>query len=193
MIRVAPAPVPDGFEDAVERPGKLWLLENPTGRPKDLWSPVFRNKLADAFDQRCGYAAMYEPVGTVDHFVSCTEDRSRTYDWTNYRFASQWLNSSKFTLLASQVIDPFEVDDTWFEILLPSLQLILTDAVPAGERERAQFMLDRLHLGHDERILRQRRAWYRLFTDGKLTLEGLEHMAPLIARAVRKQLASEPG
>jgi hypothetical protein len=28
-------------------------------------------------------------------------------------------------------------------------------------RERAACMLDRLHLGHDERVVRQRREWYR--------------------------------
>src|ERR1041384_7919968 len=31
---------------------------------------------------------MYEPVGTVDHFVSCDEDRRRAYDWANYRYAA---------------------------------------------------------------------------------------------------------
>lgn len=44
---------------------------------------------------RCGYSAMFEPVGTVDHFVSVDEDMQLAYDWGNYRYASGWINSSK--------------------------------------------------------------------------------------------------
>lgn len=130
---------------------------------------------------------MHEAVGTVDHFISVDEDRSRAYDWTNYRFSAAWINSSKQNLRSSQIIDPFEVDNAWFEILLPSLQLVLTDQVPPDERDRAQFVLDRLHLGHDERILRQRQAWFTMYEKGDLTLAGLEKLAPLIAAAVRKR------
>ena len=74
-----------------------------------------------------------------------------------------------------------------FEILLPSLQLVLTSAVPSAIRKRADFTLTRLHLRDDERIIRQRQQWYRMYQEGKLSLEGLETVAPLIARAVRKQ------
>ncbi|HEX4416808.1 MAG TPA: hypothetical protein VH165_02865 [Kofleriaceae bacterium] len=130
---------------------------------------------------------MFEPVGTVDHFVSCDEARHRTYDWDNYRFASAWLNSSKQTLRSTDVLDPFEVDDAWFEILLPSLQMVATAAVPADKRELAERMLTRLHLGHGERVMRQRREWYRMFQEGELTLDGLAKKAPLIARAVENQ------
>jgi hypothetical protein len=67
------------------------------------------------------------------------------------------------------------------------MQLVLTDRVPENERKRAQFVLDRLHLGHDERIVRQRREWYRMYQEGELNLVGLAKKAPLIAAAVRKQ------
>ncbi|HEX3482356.1 MAG TPA: hypothetical protein VHT91_45380 [Kofleriaceae bacterium] len=50
-------------------------------------------------------------------------------------------------------------------------------------------MLVRLHLGHDERVVRQRREWYRMYQVGELTLDGLAGKAPLIAAAVRKQAA----
>jgi len=129
---------------------------------------------------------MYEPVGTVDHFVSIDEDRSRAYDWTNYRFSAAWINSSKQSLRSDELIDPFAVTNEWFEVQLPSMQLVLTDCVPENERKRAQFVLDRLHLGHDERIIRQRREWYRMYQEGELTLDGLKKKAPLIAAAIEK-------
>jgi hypothetical protein len=72
--------------------------------------------------------------------------------------------------------------------LLPSLQLVMTDAVPATERERAAFTLARLHLRDSEPIIRQRRSWYEMYEQGKLTLEGLDDVAPLIAQAIRKKM-----
>jgi len=126
---------------------------------------------------------MYEPVGTVDHYLSCEHHRHLAYEWSNYRFASAWINSSKGTV-DDQVLDPFQVGDDWFEILLPSLQLVLTDAVPLRVRQKAEFTLQRLHLRNDERVLRQRQQWYQLYLDRDITLEGLEKKAPLIARAI---------
>ena len=78
--------------------------------------------------------------------------------------------------------------DGWFEVLLPSLQLVATDAVPEVLRDRANFVLKRLHLRDDERVVRQRREWYRMYQEGELTLDGLRKKAPLIAAAVAKQL-----
>jgi hypothetical protein len=126
--------------------------------------------------------------------VSWKEDRSKAYDWSNYRFAAGWINCSKQNLDSNQMIDPFCVGDDWFEILLPSLQLVTTKAVPEGMRERAKTMLTRLHLQDDERVIRVRRRWYELYQDGNLTLEGLRESAPLIAAAVERGAApSTPG
>lgn len=188
MIRFALAPKPEGFTERVEMRGAAWLQANATGRPSSYWNE-FRSALADALHNLCGYSAMWEPVGTVDHFVSCDEDRSRAYDWSNYRFASAWVNSSKQALRSSQILDPFEVEDDWFEILLPSLQLGLTEQIPSAFRDRAEYVLTRLRLRDDERVIRQRRAWYRLYIEGKLTLEGLAQCAPMIAAAVRKAIS----
>jgi hypothetical protein len=130
---------------------------------------------------------MYEPVGTVDHYRSCSKEPELAYEWSNYRFASAWINSSKQSA-DTEVLDPFEVEDEWFEILLPSLQLVTTPNVPAHLREKANHTLERLHLRDDERVVRQRRAWYALYQEGMLSIEGLDMRAPLIAAAVRKQL-----
>ncbi|MEP7125266.1 MAG: hypothetical protein ABJE95_30325 [Byssovorax sp.] len=186
MIPVAPVPEPASFDETARRPGNAWVAEHPGARrPRDYWSR-FRGILADGFANRCGYSAMHEPVGTVDHFRSIATDPQLTYEWTNYRFASPWLNSSKGS---SEVLDPYEVGEGWFEVLLPSLQLVLTEKIPAEIRGRAEATLRRLPIEHDERILKQRRRWYQHYLDGKLSFEGLSDNAPLIAAAVRKQLA----
>lgn len=185
MIRFEVGPKPVGFEAKVEQPGAKWLAKNLKGRPRDLWG-AFKPQLADAFRSLCAYGSMYEPVGTVDHFVGIDEDRSKAYQWANYRFASAWLNSSKQDLRSSQLVDPFEVQEGWFEVQLPSLQMVLADGILPELRARAQLMLERMHLGHDERIVRQRREWLRMYEEGELTLEGLAKKAPLIAAAVER-------
>lgn len=185
MIHVAPPTEPSDFDKKVRKLGKEWLATHPSGRPKDLWSP-FKADLAEGFGNLCAYSAMYEPVGTVDHYLSCENHRDQSYEWSNYRYASPWINSSKRTV-DDAVCDPFRVEDGWFEIILPSLQLVVTDAIPAEERERAEFTLKRLHLCNGEQVIRQRQVWFGLYQEGKITLEVLEKFAPLIARAVRKE------
>ncbi len=189
MIHFPAPPVPADFDEKVSQPGAVWLAQNPVKRPKDYWK-LCKGELADGFRNLCAYSAMYEPVGTVDHYLSCDNYRDQSYQWSNYRFASAWINSSKRTA-DDTVLDPFLVEDGWFEILLPSLQLVLTDAVPANEVTRAEYTLSRLHLRDDERVIRQRREWYRMYQEGELSLEGLEKKAPLIARAVKRLQAEE--
>lgn len=186
MIRFEARPAPEGFVERVQQRGAVWLTANERGRPPAHWIE-FRSQLADAYGSLCAYGAMYEPVGTVDHFISVDEDRSKAYDWSNYRFASAWLNSSKQALRSSQLLDPFAVQNEWFEVQLPSMQLVLTEHVPDEWRERAQFMLDRLHLAHDERVVRQRREWFRMYEEHGLTLDELAKKAPLIAAAIKKK------
>ena len=186
MIRFERVPAPADFKRRARVPGNQWLADHPAhARPKDYWTP-FRGALADGFRNLCAYSAMYEPVGTVDHFVSCDEDRSRAYDWENYRYCAGWINSSKGNEPAGKLLDPFEIENGWFEIHLPSLQLRVSDTVPTELRERAEHVLVRLHLRDDERVLRQRREWYRMYQCGGLSQDELEGKAPLIAAAVTR-------
>ena len=130
---------------------------------------------------------MYEPVGTVDHFMSVHEDRSKAYEWDNYRYCAGWINASKQKAPSATLVDPFEIEDEWFELLLPSLQLRVSESIPEEFRERAEHSLTRLHLRDDERVMRQRQEWHRMYQAGELTLEGLAKRAPLIATAIEKR------
>ncbi len=186
MIHFDLVPEPAGFDENVRKPGGKWLVKNPNPkRPKDYWSP-YKGELANGFHSLCAYGAMFEPVGTVDHYLSWDDNPDLAYEWSNYRYCSHWINSSKRTV-DNKVLDPFQVGDNWFELLLPSLQLVLSANIPEEKKEIAKFTLTRLHLDHDERVLRQRREWYRMYQEGEITLEGLRKKAPLIARAIEEQ------
>lgn len=128
---------------------------------------------------------MYAPEGTVDHYISYASDPSLTYEWDNYRYAWQSINSSKRRLDAS-VLDPFEVQAGWFEIILPSLQLVITAAVPPEYRAKAEFTLKRLRLQDGETVIRCRQQWYEMYSSNEIDIHGLRRVAPLIAEAVNK-------
>ena len=184
---------PETFDEKCRQAGARWLNAHPKAgrkknkRPKDFWTP-FKPQLAEAFRDLCAYSAMYEPVGTVDHFLPVDADETLAYEWRNFRFAAGWINSSKNKEI--NILDPLLVQPGWFEVLLPSLQLVVTEHVPAAFRDQAEHTLIRLHLRDDERVIRQRRRWYQLYQQGKLSLDGLRACAPLIAAAVEKQMAT---
>lgn len=183
MIHFDSVPEPPDFDREVRQKGEDWLGKNPDKkRPRDFWSP-FRKHLADGFQNLCGYSAMFEPIGTVDHYISCHQDRTKAYDWANYRFASAWINSSKRT--DDQILDPFEVGEEWFEVELLTFSLVpQIEKIPSSEIEKVKQTQRKLN---NEVIVRQRREWYRTYADGEISLEGLEKKAPLVARAIQKR------
>lgn len=187
MICVRPHEEPDGFDEYVRQPGTAWLARNmgSPGRPKSgatYWTWCLGH-LQDAFEWRCGYLAIYTPDGTVDHFISIHEDRSKAFEWSNYRYVSPWINSKKQA--DRGLLDPLEVEDEWFELILPSCQLRLTDRVPPNLREAAARTINRLGLRDHERVVRTRRRWLEAYEGGLATLDLLDINAPMIARAIR--------
>lgn len=187
----SPIAEPTDFDTCCRKAGAKWLLDNPDAkRPSALWSK-FHDDLAEGFANRCGYGAMWISKGTVDHFVSWNEDKSLAYEWSNYRFLDGWINSSKNKKASASLLDPFDVQEGWFEILLPSLQLVMTDEVPEPLRALVKSTLENLPISHDERLVRNRREWLRMYEEGELNLEGLRKKAPLIATAVEKRDAQQ--
>jgi hypothetical protein len=186
-MRFARVAEPPGF-DAVRLRGEAWLAEHAApARPPSWWLPYVPH-LAEGFDHRCGYTAMHIEDGTLDHYLSVATHRGHTYRWDNYRFISGRMNSVKKNADA-RVLDPFEVGDDWFEILLPSLQLVPTDRIPPEERERAAYTLKRLGLRDGAPVMRRREHWFAQFRGTGLSLDGLRQHAPLIGRAVDKRLS----
>lgn len=184
MIPVARPDEPDDFDETVRQRGRAWMAKGGQGRPPSYWRAV-EPELREAFEIRCGYTAMLEPSGTVDHFVAVDRNPALLYEWSNYRYASAWINSSKKN--AEDILDPYEVGDGWFELILPSMQLRATERVPDDKRALVEHTLRRLPLVDDERVLRQRREWLHVYEEGHIDLEGLRRFAPLVAAAVEKR------
>ena len=192
MKRVRPVDEPATFDTRCRKRGRTWLNANPTyRRPKDYWSE-FEPQLRAAFHGLCGYCAMVTMKSQVDHFVPVAVLKSRkqhqqAYEWSNFRYGEGVLNQRKSNHL---VLDPFKVKDHWFEIQLPSLQLVLTKTVPKTQQKLAEFTIKRLGLRDSEVVVRYRQKWFELYRERKLMIEGLREVAPLIASAVERDLAN---
>ena len=188
MIHVEKVDEPATFDAACRQPGQKWLVGHPDGDPHDnpLWS-TYNNDLREAFQRRCGFLGHWIHRGTVDHWASVKKNRALAYEWTNYRYVAGEINSAKKPAWDGKLLDPFEVNDDWFEIQLPSMQLVFVGEVPNDVRARIDFTLDKLHLRDGEEVVRLRHEWVKLYEQKKLSLAGLQDMAPLIARAIAKR------
>lgn len=192
MIRVRPQKKePDNYDERCRKRGRQWLKDHPEyDRPRDYWSE-FEPDLRKVFNSLCGYCAMMVMKAQVDHFKPVAllkqggEDEL-AYEWSNFRYGEAVLNQKKSNHI---VLDPFKVKNEWFEILLPSLQLVLTSKVPKAKQKLAQFTLKQLGLRDGEVVVRYREVWFSMYRERKLTLDGLKQVAPLIASAVEKDLA----
>jgi len=191
MINLTPVPKPAEFDSKASQPGNNWLAQNtdPAKRPPDKWSP-FRRYLIDGQSGLCAYGTMFcVPEAQVDHYLSIANYRHLAYEWTNYRYSSGLLNNLKDNH-DDAVLDPYEIENGWFEILLPSLQLICTNKIPCHLRFKAGETLRLLKLRDDERIIRWRQSIFAEYQLGRMSLEGLRAWAPLIADAVERLNAS---
>jgi len=196
MIRVEPKDEPEKFDERCRIRGKAWLAEHPPpSDPKEQYRPrpywlEFLPELRKAFDERCAYLAMWIASGTVDHFSSWKNNHALAYEWTNYRYSDDSLNSAKKPSWDGQLLDPFEVDDSWFEILLPSCQLrLVKENIPPELLPRAEFTVEKFGLVDGEDVVALRKEWLRMHEEEGWSLEGLRKKAPLVARAVERRNA----
>jgi hypothetical protein len=191
MIPVPRPPEPPEFDARCRQRGLRWLRENPPETRKrvpSFWT-AFGSHLAAASEHRCYWLAMSIPNGQVEHFVpqskvTGTPDEHLIYEWRNYRWALDAINTSKGT---ADVLDPFEVEEGWFEISLPDLQLWVTPKTPSDRRQLAEFTIQRLKLNGDMAI-RIRARIFDDFAELGRTLDSVQREAPLIAHAIQRAL-----
>ena len=190
MIRVQPTDEPPTFDEKCRKPGQAWLEKNPSAdRPYPYWNE-FDEDLRKAFHGRCAYLGLYIARGTCDHFESFKGAGGRTlaYEWSNYRYCDSRVNNAKKPAWDGRLVDPFNVDDSWFEVLLPSCEFqVHEDKIPQEPPEllaNVRFTVEKLGLKEDW-ATRLRLEWYQLYQANELTWEALNRFAPMVARAVQ--------
>jgi len=190
MIPVAnPIPTPPLFDQDCRKPGLTWLRANRTSKKFPSHWRNFQPDLADGFHNLCGWWAMRIADGAVDHYLSKENHRRLTYSCPPPPPPPPTVNSSK-KKHDDKVLDPFEVQAGWFEVLLPSLQLVRTALVPPLLHAKADFTLKKLKLATGPKVRRNRKGWYEDHRDRGLPMPLLEEYAPLVADAVKKWIAT---
>lgn len=131
---------------------------------------------------------MFIRTGTLDHWLTIKSRPDLAFEWSNFRFLDANLNSAKKPAWDGKLLDPHEVQDGWFEIELPSLQLKISDSLTDPDlKAKALFTLERFRLQDGEDILQYRRAFLEQYENGAAKLELLAEWAPLLARAIAKR------
>ncbi len=188
---------PADFDKGCRKPGELHRKEGADTYWRDYWSD-FRPALAEAFGWLCGYSVVRLSKGTVDHFWPKGNDpksdspyKHLVYEWSNFRFCDGDVNNLKRKKNPGMILDPFEVQDGWFEIALPSLRLQITSEFPNDVtlRARAEFTMEKLELRDGPAIMRLREDLYNQFLGGHVDIHHVRFMNPLLADAIEKQNA----
>lgn len=192
MIHVEPQPEPDDFDQLVRRPGQAYLssLAGPPRQWKgrDYWGRTLSG-LHRSYGGICAYCATWIPyttgISTVDHYVPKSENSALAYEWGNFRLASLRMNSRKGT--NRDVLDPFEIDDGWFILDVPSMMIRPGPGLSAQVRRQVEDTIVRLKLNRDEDTVTARLQWVKDYCSECFSFEYLRSKAPFIAQELQRQ------
>ena len=190
MIPVAPQKEPPDFDTKVRKPGQNYLRinRNPTSREfKDSRSQYWRlclPELRSAYRNLCAYSSVFDPQGTVDHFRPKSTYRNLAYEWSNYRLATELINSNKAE--SDIVLDPFAITAGWFVLDPATLRVHPEPTLTEHLKGRIQRSIDILKLNGDP-FPRYRFEVWRNYVNGKLSLAEVETRYPFIAAEIKRQ------
>lgn len=211
MIRVNLAPEPPGFDLAVRQRGLSAIAEliglPPTikrsgprrkkiaNRREDIppesfpdyWTAAI-DDLLRAYRRICAYVCCYiEPITgmpTVDHMIPKTLKWEHAYEWSNFRLACHLMNARKSDM--THVLDPFDVEDGWFELELVGFGLKCCASVDAELQRRIADTIETLGLNRSDcRDLRQ--AYAEAYWERHITWDYLHRRAPFVAAELKRQ------
>lgn len=208
MIPVSPADEPQAFETQVRRPGLRAVAEMVGERPKrkagrrfvkianrredippssfpDYWTKCLEDLLR-AYNHMCAYSCFrIHPVtgaASVDHFAPKSRRWDKIYEWNNYRLASSRMNARKNNF--EDLVDPFEVQDGWFQLELVGFQVIPNPRLETLRRQRIETTIVRLKLND---FWRQREHDAQCYWDGDVSLKTLRRESPFVALELERQ------
>jgi hypothetical protein len=120
----------------------------------------------------------------VDHSIPKSMRWDRVYEWNNYRLAAALMSSRKGRL--GTVLDPFEIEDDWFELELDGYQVIPKPGIDPKLAEKIQDTIDVLEL-NDKECVEARREYIDGYWTEEVSLRHIEKKAPFVARELRRQ------
>lgn len=191
MIHVSSQAEPYTFDNQVRIPGQAFLLRfpNPTSRDyshhrADYWRSCL-GELHKSYSEICSYMAEWILLrdSSVDHFVPKSADKSKVYEWTNYRLALKQLNQNKGQ---AAILDPFTITNGWFIIDFDTFFVKPEPSLDKARKADVRFAIQKLKLNND--MFRNRRIEHiRSYCNGRADIASLERRAPFIALELHRQ------
>lgn len=192
MIRVISMPEPADFDNLVRQPGLIFLSSCPNPTTKQFekhpyWRAI-KSELRSSYSHVCAYSCQHIPLVTgndnVEHFVPKAPNPNQAYEWVNYRLVCGLLNSRKGTRL---ILDPFIIQDGWFRIQFPSLQIHPDKDLKDSIKDQVNNTIDILKLNHEGDCIPSRRRFIDGYCSGKYGMNHLEEEAPFLAKELIRQ------
>jgi hypothetical protein len=191
MIKVVPRDEPAHFNEQVRQPGKRFLAVKPHPTQKEwkryaYWLRIL-DDLYNLYNGICAYCCEYIPPVTggrsVEHFLPKDQNPPDAYEWENYRLVSLTMNGRKGI---RNVLDPFQVQNGWFTIDFPSLQVKPGRNLPADLTQSIWETIEVLKL-NSESCVESRVRWVRDFCRREITAVYLGEKAPFIFAELQRQ------
>ena len=193
MIRVTQQPEPAGFNQSVRIPGNLFLRRLRRAPNRNEWAQnnlwkLCLSDLQTAYRDICAYTACWLPdSASVDHFEAKSVVPALAYEWSNYRLASQKVNSKKGNYV---VLDPFLVGENWFVLDFASSRVRPSRAETPQVQADVQNTINTLGL-NDQGWVKLRFTVLRQYALSRVTFEHLQEFYPFIARELDRQALRE--
>ncbi|BCL81434.1 hypothetical protein ccbrp13_38990 [Ktedonobacteria bacterium brp13] len=183
-------PEPHDFYEKVQKMGEELLAANPNVKGSQL-QPYWRKikfDLYDAYSGICAYTCHWitRDTGsiTVDHFKPKDKYPQDAYQWANYRLACGTLNGRKG--INKEVLDPFTLQEGWFALHFPSLQLTHNKELDQSIIVSIKQTIKILKL-NDDTCIGGRRDWLEPYLQGEYGIDHLCKKAPFLTYELKRQ------
>jgi hypothetical protein len=190
LIPVKLQPEPFNFYETVQCKGEAFLKNNPDAKGSKL-APYWRDiipELREAYSGICAYTCHKIHCGTgsnsVDHFKSKDSYPQDAYKWENYRLVCGTMNGRKGKY--EDVLDPFTLQEGWFELRFPSLQVTPNKNIEKEAKIRVETTIKRLKL-NDYICIGGRKERLQPYLNAIYPFSYLRELAPFLASELKRQ------
>ena len=183
-------PEPPNFYEKVQSKGEAFLRKQPNARGSRLatyWRDIIP-ELRDAYSSICAYTCHKIHCDTgfssIDHFKSKDNYPQDAYKWENYRLVCGTMNGRKGKY--EDVLDPFTLQEGWFELHFPSLQVIPNENLEEDAMCRVKATIKRLKL-NDYICIKGRQERLQPYLNEVYPFSYLQDLAPFLASELDRQ------
>ena len=185
-------PEPTSFNANVRIPGTVFLQSNATPSSKEFGPHSYWKTISDelfvAYHKTCAYSCSpiwVRSATTVDHYLAKAVRPDQAYEWSNYRLSRFKMNCNKGVNAA--VIDPFLVENHWFEVDFPSCLIKPGTGLTQDIYDRVVETIRCLRLNIDDELVDERATQMVDLARGDISFAKLGREYPLLAREVTRQ------